>query len=58
MSERFLARPIMSPSVAAAVALLGVWIVLMFAVTAVAGEDQLRATSWFEDGEDRSGPRD
>ena len=58
MSERTVARPIMSPSVAAAVALLGVWVLLMFAVTAVAGEDQFRAMAWFDEGEDRSEPRD
>ncbi|MFU8868542.1 hypothetical protein [Natronococcus sp.] len=39
----------MPPSAFAAVALLGFWVLMMFAVTAATGEDQLRATGWVDD---------
>ncbi|MDG5818352.1 hypothetical protein [Natronococcus sp. A-GB7] len=39
----------MSPSAFAAVALLGLWVLMMFAVTAATGEDQLRTTAWLDD---------
>jgi hypothetical protein len=52
----------MSPSAFAAIALLALWVLMTFAVTAATGEDQLRATAWFDDstadGRERSRSND